>query len=137
MDYSKYQKDIFEAIEKQNGHLVIEACAGSGKTTTLLESMKIAKGNCIFVAFSKSIANELGSRVPSHVQACTLHSFGFAAIRKAFGGYIKADSKKLSFIMQKYPATMFTQSMTGKEKAQVFQVPADHRPDFHLEGNPD
>lgn len=122
MEHSKYQKDIFAAIEKQNGHLVIEAAAGSGKTTTLLESMKIAKGNCIFVAFSKTIATELASRVPSHVQACTLHSFGFAAIRKGFGGYIKADNKKLSFIMQKYPATMFTQSMTGKEKAQVFQV---------------
>jgi len=122
IQYSSYQNDLFAKIEERTGHVMVNAVAGSGKTFSLLECMRRSVGDSIFVAFNKSIATELATKVPSHVQAQTLHSFGFAAIRKAFGGYIKADAKKLSFIMQKYPATMFTQSMTGKEKAQVFQV---------------
>ena len=83
--------------------------------------MKRSKGKCIFVAFSKQIATELATKVPSHVTAQTLHSFGYAAIRQAFG-YVKPDNNKLSFIMQKYPATSFMPSMDNKEKAMVFQM---------------
>ena len=38
---SKYQKDIFEHIRHGNGNLVIEASAGSGKTTTLVNLIKL------------------------------------------------------------------------------------------------
>jgi DNA helicase-2/ATP-dependent DNA helicase PcrA len=122
MEYSKYQKAIFSKIDERVGHLMIDACAGSGKTFSLLECMRRSVGDSIFVAFNKSIATELATKVPSHVTAQTLHSFGFAVIRKSFGGYIKPDNKKLSFIMQKYPATAFMPSMDNKEKAQVFQI---------------
>jgi len=119
--YSSYQNALFSKIEERTGHVMVEAVAGSGKTFSLLECMRRSVGDSIFVAFNKSIATELATKVPSHVDAMTLHSFGFAAIRKAFG-YVKPDNKKLGFIMQKNPATAFMPSMTGKEKAQVFQM---------------
>lgn len=120
-EFSQYQKDLFSAIESQTGHLMVNAVAGSGKTFSLLESMRRVKGVSVFVAFNKSIATELESKVPSHVTALTLHSFGLKAIIKAFG-YTRVDKFKLNKIMNKYPATSFLDGMTGREKAQVFQV---------------
>lgn len=38
-----------------------------------------------FVAFNKSIATELASRVPAGCDAMTLHSLGFKAVKRAFG----------------------------------------------------
>ena len=102
IQYSSYQNDLFAKIEERTGHVMVNAVAGSGKTFSLLECMRRSVGDSIFVAFNKSIATELATKVPSHVQSQTLHSFGYAVIRKSFGGYIKADNKKLSFIMQKY-----------------------------------
>lgn len=119
--YSNYQNALFSEVESCNDHLMVNAVAGSGKTFSLLECMRRSKGNSIFVAFNKSIQMELSTKVPSHVQAQTLHSFGFAAIRKSFG-YVKSDGKKLSYIMQKYPATAFMNGMTVQEKSEVFKM---------------
>ena len=37
---SKYQSAIFDYVEHGNGNLVVEACAGSGKSTTLIQIIK-------------------------------------------------------------------------------------------------
>lgn len=120
VEFSSYQKNLFAEIESQTGHLMVNAVAGSGKTFSLLECMKIVKGNSIFVAFNKSIATELATKVPSHVTASTLHSFGLKAIIKN-NGYVKVDKKKLSKIMQRIPAVSFLDGMDGPEKADVFR----------------
>lgn len=80
---SKYQEAIFAEIERGAGDLVVEACAGSGKTTTLVEACKrLEPGvSALFCAFNRSIANELGERLSgSGVQAQTLHSLGKQAL---------------------------------------------------------
>lgn len=96
--------------EKEAPHLIIEARAGTGKTTTLVEGLKFMKGlpikitpspqqarvweemgrsgafqSTCFVAFNKSIATELQVRVPEGCVAMTMHSMGFKAVRQAFG----------------------------------------------------
>jgi superfamily II DNA or RNA helicase len=38
---SKYQKQIFEYLQHNNGNMVIEAAAGSGKTSTLVQAIKL------------------------------------------------------------------------------------------------
>lgn len=92
-------------------HLIVEARAGTGKTTTLVEGLRRIKGaptsgfvpspqqqavfdamelsrgkvnSICFVAFNKSIADELKTRVPAGCEAMTMHSMGFRAIRKVF-----------------------------------------------------
>lgn len=117
--FSNYQNDFFGQAEA-NGHILLNAVAGSGKTFSILEFMKRTKGKSIFVAFNKSIANELASKVPAHVESSTLHSFGLKAIRKRFG-YIKVDGAKVDKLLQKYPATSFKPDMTNQEKAVLFQ----------------
>lgn len=119
IEFSSYQKDLFAAVEEQTGHLMVNAVAGSGKTFSLLESMKRVKGNSMFVAFNKAIADELASRVPSHVTASTLHSFGLKTIIKN-QGFTRVNDKKLSIIMAKYPATSFLEGMTAIDKRDVF-----------------
>ncbi len=126
---------------KQPPHLVVGARAGTGKTTTLVEGLKILQGQtspltpspqqqavwdsicksqqsvccgecggegrtadggtcphcggtgksqgflgtACFVAFNKSIAAELKTRVPTGVAAMTMHSLGFNAVLRHFG----------------------------------------------------
>ncbi len=91
-------------------HVIVEARAGTGKTTTLITALKVLKGlppgiepspqqkavwdavmmsqgkvrTIGFVAFNKSIATELQRRVPVGVEAMTMHSLGFKAVRAGF-----------------------------------------------------
>jgi superfamily I DNA/RNA helicase len=96
---SIYQQEIFKAVTETTDNLCIEAVAGSGKTTTIVEALKLCKGSVLFVAFNKTIATELQARVPSGVQACTLNSFGWSVCRKSSGKkFINLDANKTSGI---------------------------------------
>ena len=88
---SKYQKKIFDFITKGVGNAVINAKAGSGKTTTLVEAMKLIpqKERALFVAFNKSIEQELKSRLSEYdnVDVRTYHGLGYAILRENLRGY--------------------------------------------------
>lgn len=77
---SKYQQAIYNFIDSGKGNAIVEAVAGSGKTTTIVEATKLIpkQKKAIFVAFNRSIAQELQRKLPKHVKAQTLHSFGFS-----------------------------------------------------------
>lgn len=80
--WSGYQQAIFDAIEHTQDSLEIQAVAGSGKTTTIVEAIKHVpvSQSIVFLAFNKSIATELGRRVTSPNATCrTLHSAGLVA----------------------------------------------------------
>jgi len=100
---SKYQQAIFDFIENGEGNAVIDAVAGSGKTTTLVKALeKVPKrANTIFLAFNKSIVEELQKRTPSHVKVQTLHSLGISALFKLYGKAIKIDNYKISKLFTK------------------------------------
>ena len=86
---SKYQQEIFDFITKGVGNAVINAKAGSGKTTTLVEAMKLIpnKEKVLFVAFNKAIEEELSERLKGYdnVDVRTYHGLGFALFRKSLG----------------------------------------------------
>ena len=94
--WSTLHTPIFENIARGSGHLMVDAVAGSGKTTTLLEAMRyVPEGkSCLFLAFNKDIADELKSRVPEGVTASTFHSLGFQIYRNVFGRKIRVDKFK-------------------------------------------
>lgn len=97
---SIYQEAIFEHIRNSSQNAVIEAVAGSGKTTTLLESLQFANTeNVIFVAFNKHIAEELKPKVPKGVRVSTMHGFGYEQILRSYGK-IKVDNFKTKRIIQ-------------------------------------
>lgn len=73
MNWSPYQNRIFNFVQNETGNAIIEAVAGSGKSTTIIECMNLVPKNktAIFLAFNRSIAKELESR---GVNARTFHS---------------------------------------------------------------
>ena len=94
MNWSKYQTAIFNAFANTGDSLLIEAVAGSGKTTVLIELAKLAARyfphlRIVFLAFNKSICEELNRRLLelgiTNVIAVTLHSAGWSAWRRAGG----------------------------------------------------
>ena len=98
---SKYQKAIFKDIKENSGHLIVEARAGSGKTTSLIESFRhVPRGKKIIaLAFNKIIADELKERSPSYVVARTFHSWGLQAIKQRFKT-VQIDEYKTSNIVK-------------------------------------
>lgn len=124
---SKHQVDIYDRVGNTNDSLLIEAVAGSGKTTTIVEAVKLLpkRIRAIFVAFNKSIADELGSRLPDHIESSTLHSVGLKAWRSLAGDKIKIDVKKIyaimdqDFICKEIMTSEFTGTVRYKVKALV------------------
>lgn len=96
MTPSKYQSAVFQAVadavdKKRRGqpfdHIVVEATAGSGKTSTVVETCKrVPQARCVVVAFGKRNADELAAKLPSNAKASTLHSLGLAAWTQTLGG---------------------------------------------------
>jgi len=98
---SIYQEAIFNHIKNSTQHAVIEAVAGSGKTTTLVESLKICgTSDVIFVAFNKHIADELVPKVPKGVKVTTMHSFGFSQIKRAYPKAVLNNDKARKIIIE-------------------------------------
>lgn len=86
MQVSAFQEAIYTAVADPNGgHLLVRAVAGSGKTTTLVGAAERAVGRAVFLAFNKSIATELGQRLPAHFQARTFHSLCYTPVLRAIG----------------------------------------------------
>lgn len=102
MRYSKYQEEIFNEVEKGNSNLVINAVAGSGKTTTIVECCKrlsCERDRVKFLAFNKSIVQELESRIGSYADVSTMHAFALSIIKKAYNNklrhrYVKIDNNR-------------------------------------------
>lgn len=74
-------QDIFDAVESGSRSIQIEAVAGSGKTSTIVEALKLVGKfeKVVFLAFNVSIKKELESRVPKHVDCKTLNGLGHRA----------------------------------------------------------
>lgn len=107
---SPQQQAIWREIEFGTTHLIVEAGAGCGKTTTIVVGCaKASAGLRIgFVAFNASIARELSERVPQGTEAMTLHSLGLRAIRNAFP-QVKVEKDKMEGIVDdliKYAGTV-------------------------------
>lgn len=134
-----------KTVVDDSPHLIVEARAGSGKTTTIIEGLKLmlgqettltpspqqravwdamllskgkAKSFCM-VAFNKSIATELQRRVPPGVTASTMHSMGNSAVCKAFGR-VKVESGRVSNVV----ATLLGRDLRDLKKDRFEMVKA-------------
>lgn len=103
MAWSKHQTAIFDFIETGRGSAIVNAVAGSGKTTTIVNALeRIPRDRkVLFLAFNKSIAQELSARVPQHVMTGTFHAQGMKAWQRSVGGRVEVDGKKLRGIAER------------------------------------
>lgn len=77
--WSNYQQAIFSFVATGTGNAIVEAVAGSGKTTTIVEALRRVRGSSVFLAFNKSIAEELKAR---GVNARTFHSLTYGPVTR-------------------------------------------------------
>lgn len=91
---SKYQVTIRDWVVEGRGNAVIEATAGSGKSSSLIWVSEYIKGSTLFCAFSKHIVEELKGRLPKNVDIKTMHSIGRSALVKVLGNNLKINSNK-------------------------------------------
>lgn len=108
---STYQQNIFDYILNEHGNLLIEACAGSGKTKTLTEIIKLIDPSkrILFCAFNKDIVKDITKKTQgfTNVDVRTIHSLGLLMLRNNLGrvivpnetkyeSYLKSNLKKLT-----------------------------------------
>jgi len=82
MTFTSEQKAIFNFVSHGTGHGIINAVAGAGKTTTIMECARLVKdkSSILFCAFNNSIANEISRKFRqlglNEVAVKTIHALG-------------------------------------------------------------
>ena len=95
-NWSQFQQNFFRFVLDDEDSCLLEAVAGSGKTTTIVHAAGIAKGRTAFLAFNRSIADNLRSKVPN---AYTFHSFGMSVLRDTS---MRFNKQKLSEMYKRH-----------------------------------
>lgn len=93
--WSGFQQAIFEAGESTTDNLLVQAVAGSGKSTTLRELTKYLSGDSVVLAFNKAIQLDMQDaliREGSTSQAKTFNGLGHGIVcRNQRGARIELD----------------------------------------------
>lgn len=124
---SKYQENIFDFIQHGVGNVVVEACAGSGKTSTLIKCISLIPEDkrILFCAFNKEIVKELTTKVGKrqNVDIKTIHSLGFSILMRNFKGIdvVPHHTKYREYVMNNisYLSTLNTYAL-GRKKFLKF-----------------
>lgn len=97
------QERIFHFVKTRPENLLIEAYAGAGKTTVLVEIAKMLPKDkdITFLAFNKHIQLELKDRLPENVRCYTTYGLGMGAIKRKYGDKIVFDEFKVDKIITK------------------------------------
>ncbi len=98
--WSEYQQAIFEFTRSGEGNAMVLAAAGAGKSTTIIEAINYTVGTSLFLAFNKSIADELKDK---GVNARTFHSICYSPVLRHFK-LDKVEGNKTRLILRnEYP----------------------------------
>ena len=102
---SKYQLKIHEVFTNTMMNILVSAVAGSGKSTTLIQLLELCRGTVIFMAFNKSIVEELQQKTgydkdSVRVQICTFHSLGMRSLMSHFNKHLKVEKNKTWGILE-------------------------------------
>lgn len=83
----------------QGESIAMRAVAGAGKTTTLVAGLNKARNPGMALAFNKRNAEDLQSKVPSHIQAKTLNALGHRIWGDHLGKRLAVDTDKTKNII--------------------------------------
>ena len=106
---SAQQQAFLDWVSNGTGSCIVEAVAGAGKTTTLLEAVDRTGGGVALLAYNKKIADEIKEKLAKRgvdwkaAEAGTVHSFGLRAFSKAFGKP-EIDDRKTAKIIERIVA---------------------------------
>jgi DNA helicase II / ATP-dependent DNA helicase PcrA len=100
---SNYQMGIYRFMLEGTGSCIVDAKAGSGKTSTmemigknLVQYVNGSRQSIVMLAFNKSIASELSERMPKWIKCGTFHSVGFGTWIRHITGKVTVKKEMLS-----------------------------------------
>lgn len=104
VQYSKYQIPIFDTIMTTNLNIVVNATAGSGKTFTAVEISKLIpiSQRSIFLAFNKSIVEELQTKLSPNIKCTTIHSLGMNILMEFYKTHLRVNEFKIFMFCEKH-----------------------------------
>lgn len=108
---SAAQQNYFDWIDGFSGNCILEAVAGAGKTTTILEGCKRMRGRIWLGVYNTKMAKEIKEKVARDpllkqrrdLYTSTFHSAGYSALRFSFGRNhrLEVDDKKVGNIAKR------------------------------------
>jgi len=135
---SPQQEEIFRRYRESRDNLTIEAVAGAGKTTTLVELARLVASNGAFLAFNRAIADEIGRKLAAagisegQVAAKTFHSVGLRAW-KGMAPKARTDANKMDVVMEQIRVPKALRAFVAKAcsiaKQSLFGVLCDMEDD--------
>jgi len=117
------QDRIFKFTVKRPENILIKAYAGAGKTTTIVEAVKLlpVDKQIMFLAFNKHIQEELKTKLPEHVRCYTTYGLGMSAIKRKYGDRIQFDEFKADKIIQKkYKSWGLSEELRSEEEVSIY-----------------
>lgn len=127
MNWSPQQESFLDWAENGQGSCVLIAVAGAGKTTVLLEGAKRMRGGVAIMAYNKDIATDIKDKLKrdnvdwKKAQAGTVHSFGFAAVRKA-SPMVRVVESKVRDIFEEWMVTDKEVDRLSARKGEVLKL---------------
>lgn len=123
MEYSKYQQAIFDFVQRGKGDLIINATAGSGKTSTLVEiGKRLHSERVCFLAFGKQVVEELQKRLPPTIAVKTIHGVGYHALMKTGKKFKPVNDSKYRKICTDIAISILGDDNLGMEFAVARQL---------------
>ena len=119
---STYQENILNTVKLTDKNILVDAKAGSGKTSTLIlisEAIQKQGNKCLFLAFNKHIVEELKGKMDTTDCAVkTIHSLGYSYLRsflyRQYGQNYKMDldeNKLREIVKHKFEEDGYQQSV--------------------------
>jgi superfamily I DNA/RNA helicase len=103
---SPQQQAFFDWILDSSGSCLLEAVAGAGKTTTLVQSLSRMNGNVFFGAYNRKIADEIKTKAEKAgvlrpgIYINTMHGAGYSAWRRACPDLRDPTDRKMADIVE-------------------------------------
>lgn len=103
--WSAQQAAFLDWCVNSSGSCVLEAVAGAGKTTVLLEAARRIRGSVAIMAYNRKIADEIKAKLVKmgvewkKAKANTVHGFGMGVIRKVKEN-VKVSQYKVSDLLE-------------------------------------
>ncbi len=103
---SEYQRAIFDFVKNGSGNAVINAKAGSAKTTTAVKCLDFIPKNkkVAFFAFNRSIVQEIVRKIGynPNIDICTFHSLAHKILTENWGYSFKLNEFKYKSYLSKH-----------------------------------
>lgn len=91
------------ATSQGGGHLIVEALAGTGKTTTMMAMAKARPSTSrLYVSFNRSIVNEAIEKMGQFVECCTVHELAWRNVGAPWVNRVQGPRVDSSVLAARY-----------------------------------